>query len=146
MRISPLRTGGAQTGLAAAILFGAGTLNAEGVFTTLLAWFVFRENFDRRIALGMVAIVAGAVVPSIPTGTDFGTVWPSLASLGPCLCRGIDDNLIRKITLTDASWLAVVRDGVAGPVNLAIAFSLGATLPPVIGLAASMVAGFFASG
>src|SRR5690349_2714147 len=37
-------------------------LNAEGVFTALIAWFAFRENFDRRIALGMAAIVAGAAV------------------------------------------------------------------------------------
>jgi drug/metabolite transporter (DMT)-like permease len=28
-------------------------LNAEGVFTALLAWFVFRENFDRRIAIAV---------------------------------------------------------------------------------------------
>ena len=27
-------------------------LNLEGVLTVVLAWFVFRENFDRRIALG----------------------------------------------------------------------------------------------
>ena len=27
-------------------------LNAEGVFPVLLAWFVFKENFDRRIAVG----------------------------------------------------------------------------------------------
>jgi drug/metabolite transporter (DMT)-like permease len=27
-------------------------LNLEGVFSVLIAWFVFRENFDRRIALG----------------------------------------------------------------------------------------------
>ena len=33
-------------------------LNAEAVFTALLAWFVFKENFDRRIALGMIAIMA----------------------------------------------------------------------------------------
>jgi len=39
-------------------------LNAEGVFTAFLAWFVFHENFDRRVALGMVAIVAGALVLS----------------------------------------------------------------------------------
>lgn len=39
-------------------------LNAEGVFTAVLAWFVFKENFDRRIALGMVAILAGALVLS----------------------------------------------------------------------------------
>lgn len=35
-------------------------LNAEGVFTALLVWLAFRENFDRRIALGIVAIVVGA--------------------------------------------------------------------------------------
>jgi drug/metabolite transporter (DMT)-like permease len=28
-------------------------LNAEGVLTALLAWFVFGENFNRRIALGV---------------------------------------------------------------------------------------------
>jgi drug/metabolite transporter (DMT)-like permease len=40
--------------------FGASLLlNAEGVFTALLAWFAFKENFDHRIALGMLAIVAG---------------------------------------------------------------------------------------
>ncbi len=38
-------------------------LNSEGVFTALLAWFVFRENFDRRIALGMLSIVCGAQYP-----------------------------------------------------------------------------------
>ena len=37
-------------------------LNAEAVFTALLAWFAFKENFDRRIAVGMLAIVAGAGV------------------------------------------------------------------------------------
>src|SRR5512134_1681396 len=39
-------------------------LNLEGVFTALLAWFVFRENFDRRIALGMLLIVTGGAVLS----------------------------------------------------------------------------------
>src|SRR5256714_15473181 len=34
-------------------------LNLEGVFTALLAWFVFRENFDRRLMLGMSLIVCG---------------------------------------------------------------------------------------
>src|SRR5438552_9328268 len=31
-------------------------LNLESAFTALLAWFLFRENFDRRIAAGMAAI------------------------------------------------------------------------------------------
>ena len=36
-------------------------LNLEGVFTAMLAWFVFKENYDRRILLGMLAIAAGGV-------------------------------------------------------------------------------------
>ena len=47
-------------------------LNAEGVFTALLAWFAFKENFDQRIALGMAAIVAGAIVLSWPGEARFG--------------------------------------------------------------------------
>ena len=121
-------------------------LNAEGVFTALLAWFVFKENFDRRIALGMVAIVAGAVVLSIPTGAELGSIWPSLAILAACLCWGVDNNLTRMISLTDATWLAAVKGGVAGPVNLLIAFTLGATLPGIPSIAAAMVVGFFAYG
>ena len=121
-------------------------LNAEGVFTAVLAWFVFKENFDRRIALGMLAIVAGAVVLSIPTGAELGSSWPSLAVLGACLCWGIDNNLTRKISLTDASWLAAVKGGVAGAVNLAIALLLGSQLPSAASVAAAMVVGFFAYG
>ncbi len=121
-------------------------LNAEGVFTALLAWFVFRENFDRRIALGMLAIVAGAVVLSVPGGVALGTVWPSLAVLGACLCWGVDNNLTRRVALNDATWLAAIKGGVAGPVNLALAFLLGAQLPAVGNIAAAMAVGFFAYG
>src|SRR5215470_15218511 len=39
-------------------------LTMEGAATALLAWFVFQENFDRRIALGMASLVAGAIVLS----------------------------------------------------------------------------------
>ena len=39
-------------------------LTLEGVATALMAWFIFHENFDRRIALGMCCLVAGATVLS----------------------------------------------------------------------------------
>jgi hypothetical protein len=34
-------------------------LNLEGVFTATIAWFVYHENVDRRIAFGMLIIVLG---------------------------------------------------------------------------------------
>ena len=121
-------------------------LNAEGVATALLAWFVFKENFDRRIALGMLAIVAGAVVLTWPGNAQFSGALPALAILGACLAWGIDNNLTRKVALTDATWLAATKGLVAGPVNLVIAFLLGAQLPPLLNVGAAMLVGLFAYG
>lgn len=121
-------------------------LNAESVFTALLAWFAFRENFDRRIALGMLAIVAGAVILSVPSGAQVTGLWPALAILGACFAWGIDNNLTRKVSLTDATWIAAVKGLVSGPVNLGLAFSLGASLPAWPNVAGAMVVGLFAYG
>lgn len=121
-------------------------LNAEGVFTALLAWFAFKENFDRRIALGMLAIVAGAVVLSWPGEAQFGALWPALAVLGACLAWGVDNNLTRKVSLADASWVAMVKGLAAGTVNLAIALALGAQLPGWSTLAGAAVLGFMSYG
>ena len=55
-----LMAGLSRTDAAAASLL----LTLEGVATAVLAWFVFHENFDRRIALGMACLVAGAIVLS----------------------------------------------------------------------------------
>lgn len=121
-------------------------LNAEGVFTTALAWFAFKENVDRRIALGMLAIIAGAIVLSWPGEVQFIALWPSLAVLGACFAWGIDNNLTRKVSLTDAAWIASIKGLTAGIVNLALAFSLGATLPAWPNLAAAMLVGFLAYG
>lgn len=96
-------------GLSAMPASGASLLlNAEGVFTALLAWFAFHENFDLRIALGMMAIAAGALLLSWPGHADFAGLWPALAILGACLCWGIDNNLTRKVSLGDATWIASV--------------------------------------
>ncbi|CAM8649907.1 RhaT Permeases of the drug/metabolite transporter (DMT) superfamily [Oxalobacteraceae bacterium] len=138
-----------MTGLTVMPASGAALLlNAEGVFTALLAWFVFKENFDRRIALGMIAIVAGAVVLSWPAeGTvEFASLWPALAVLGACLAWAIDNNLTRKVALSDASWISMVKGLAAGATNLVVAVSLGAAWPgaaPVLGAA---LVGFFSYG
>lgn len=121
-------------------------LNAEGVFTALLAWFAFKENFDRRIALGMIVIVAGAAILTWPGEARFAGLWPTLAILGACFAWGIDNNLTRKVSLTDATWIASVKGLIAGMVNLSLAFALGATLPPLTNLAGALLVGFFAYG
>lgn len=121
-------------------------LNAEGVLTALLAWFVFGENVDRRVALGMAAIVAGSIVLSVPSGAQLGSLWPTLLVLGACLAWALDNNLTRSVALHDAGWLAAVKGAVAGPVNLILALAFGTRFPQPVGLAAALVIGFFAYG
>lgn len=122
-------------------------LNAEGVFTALLAWFAFKENFDRQIALGMLVILAGAAVLSWPGEARFGGGgWPALAVLGACLCWGIDNNLTRKVSLNDAAWIASVKGLAAGSMNLLLAALLGAHWPDLGSVAGAMSLGFLAYG
>jgi drug/metabolite transporter (DMT)-like permease len=134
-------------GLSAMPASGASLLlNAEAVFTAVLAWVVFHEHMDRRILLGMVAIVLGAAVLSVPYGVQLGTALPALAILGACLCWGLDNNLTRKVALNDPTWLAAVKGAVAGPVNIALALAMGARLPGAVTLAGSLALGFVAYG
>lgn len=121
-------------------------LNAEGVLTAVIAWVVFKENFDRRIGLGMLAIAAGAVILSWPGEARFSGTLPALGILGACLCWAIDNNLTRKVSLADATWIATVKGSVAGSANLALGFVLGSSLPSGGAVLAAMVVGLFAYG
>jgi drug/metabolite transporter (DMT)-like permease len=123
-------------------------LNAEGVFTAVIAWVVFRENVDRRIFIGMLAIVAGALVLSWPGQAQarLGDALPALAVLGACLAWGIDNNLTRKVALADAVWLASVKGLVAGATNLTLALALGAAWPAAPQVAGALAVGLVAYG
>ncbi len=104
-------------------------LNMEGVLTALLAWFVFKENFDRRIAWGMAFIVAGGVLLSWQDRPTLGVPWGALAIVGACLAWAIDNNLTRKIAASDAVQIAGIKGLVAGVVNVSLALALGNPWP-----------------
>ena len=136
-----------MVGLSAMPASGASLLlNAEGVLTALLAWFAFKENFDRRIALGMLAIVAGALVLSWPQEARFAGAWPALAVLGACLAWAIDNNLTRKVALSDASFIAMTKGLVAGSTNLVLAMLTHATWPGGGVIAGAALLGFASYG
>ena len=119
-------------------------LNAEAVFTALVAWFVFRENFDRRIALGMALIVAGAALLSGFAAP--GSLVPALSVLAACFAWAIDNNLTRKVSLADPRLVAMVKGLAAGAVNSALALAAGASLPAASVLGAALLVGWLGYG
>lgn len=121
-------------------------LTVEGAATALIAWIVFRENFDRRIALGMACIVVGAAILSYRGGASFTDAFGPLAIIGACVAWGIDNNLTRKVSLADPVEIAMLKGLIAGAVNLTIAFTMGAHLPNWDVTVAAGLVGFFGYG
>ena len=121
-------------------------LNLEGVFTAALAWAVFREHVDRRIALGMLVITAGAVALAIDGAGRAGLSVPALAVVGACFAWALDNNLTRKVAGSDPVQIAALKGLVAGAVNIVIALALGASLPGAPMLARAAIIGLFGYG
>lgn len=120
-------------------------LNLEGVATALLAWFVFRENFDRRIALGVGAIVAGGLLLSWTSGKLSFPVGALLIA-GACVCWGIDNNLTQEVSASDPCQITAIKGLAAGSVNCILALSLGAKFPTFGTFSLALLAGFLGYG
>lgn len=104
-------------------------LTLEGAATALLAWFVFHENFDRRIALGMLLLVAGAILLSWSNAATISNFAGMAAIAGACVAWGLDNNLTRKVSLADPLQIVEIKGLVAGPVNLILALAAGSQWP-----------------
>jgi drug/metabolite transporter (DMT)-like permease len=121
-------------------------LNMEGVLTALLAWFVFKENFDQRIMLGMAAILLGGVLLSWQSRPELGVPWGAIGIVGACFGWAIDNNLTRKVSAADPAQVAALKGLVAGTTNVLLAFSIGARLPAIPGLTGAALLGFLSYG
>jgi drug/metabolite transporter (DMT)-like permease len=119
--------------------------NTETVATVAIAWFVFRENIDRQVFLGVAAILSGAIVLSLRGQAELSVAgaWFIAAA---CTCWAIDNNLTRKISGADPLVLTTIKGLVAGGINVSLACALGGAWPgwQIIGIAG--VIGFFGYG
>jgi drug/metabolite transporter (DMT)-like permease len=121
-------------------------LNLEGVFTALIAWFVFGENFDRRIAFGMALIVAAGALASLEPGSLGGISSGALFVAAACLAWAIDNNLTRRVSAGDPVTIAAIKGLAAGTVNIGLALLMGDAWPPLLRVAAAGLVGLFGYG
>jgi len=122
-------------------------LNLEAVLTALLAWIVFRENANRRVMSGMALIVVGAVLLAWPGGPNderFG--WGAGLIALACLCWALDNNFTRKVSASDALFIAGLKGIVAGVVNTGVALLLGARFPAGTAIIEAMTVGLLGYG
>jgi len=137
-----LMFGLSRTDAAAASLL----LTLEGPATAVIAWFVFHENFDRRIALGMACLVLGAGVLSWSGAPTIEGLLGPLAVFGACVAWGWDNNLTRKISLADPLQIVEIKGLIAGPVNLVLGLWAGGSLPDFRTLLVALLVGVLGYG
>jgi drug/metabolite transporter (DMT)-like permease len=137
-----LMLGLARTDAAAASLL----LTLEGAATVLIAWFVFGEHFDRRIAAGMLCLIAGAAILSWSGQPAFDTLIGPLAIVAACIAWGLDNNFTRKVSLADPLQIVQIKGLVAGPINIALGLAAGGSLPNAVTAAAAGIVGFLGYG
>ncbi|MDP3507169.1 MAG: EamA family transporter [Candidatus Melainabacteria bacterium] len=127
-------------------------LNLEGVFTALIAWFVFHENFDKRIFLGMLAIVLGGIILSateVETAALTANFSGSLLIAGACLGWAIDNNLTRKVSNANPAQITCIKGLSAGLINVSLAMKFteaALTTPGPIYIGTALLVGFLGYG
>lgn len=121
-------------------------LNLEGVFTALVAWIVFAENVDGRIAVGMFSIVAGGALLSWQGRLAWGGAAGPLLVVAACAGWAIDNNLTQKVSASDPVQIAALKGAVAGTVNLGIGLAMGGHLPGAARAAGAMSLGLLSYG
>lgn len=121
-------------------------LNFEGVGTTLIALFFFRESISRRA----LTAISGITLASILLSTDFkGGFGFSLGALGvilACVLWGADNNFTRNISAKDPLTIVAWKGLVAGTFSLFLGIFLGQQLPPVATILGILLLGFISYG
>jgi drug/metabolite transporter (DMT)-like permease len=95
---------------------------------------------------GALVIFAGAVPLGLGTG-HMDADWVGILLIaGACAGWALDNNLTQSLTLRDPRSIVRIKTGVAGTVNVTLAFAIGEQLPRAATLAAALALGAISYG
>lgn len=121
-------------------------LNFEGVATTLIALFFFRESISRRAWIAIAVITLASILLS----TNFGNSWGmSLGAFGvilACVLWGVDNNFTRNISAKDPLTIVAWKGLVSGTFSLLLGLLLGQWLPTLTSILSILLLGFLSYG
>ena len=121
-------------------------LNFEGVGTTLIALFFFRESISRRALAAIFAITLASIFLSTNFQGGFGFSLGALGILLACFLWGVDNNLTRNISAKDPLTIVAWKGLVSGFFSLVLGLLLGQRLPALITILSILLLGFISYG
>jgi len=121
-------------------------LNFEGVGTTLIALFFFRESISRRALTAIFAITVASIFLSTNFAGGFGFSLGALGVLLACVLWGVDNNFTRNISAKDPLTIVAWKGLVSGTFSLLLGLLLGQQIPALITVLSILLLGFISYG
>ena len=121
-------------------------LNFEGVGTTLIALFFFRESIGRRALAAILVITLASIFLSTDFRSGFGFSLGALGVILACFLWGADNNFTRNISAKDPLTIVAWKGLVAGTFSLLLGLGLGQQLPALTTILSILLLGFISYG
>jgi drug/metabolite transporter (DMT)-like permease len=118
----------------------------EGVATTLIAFFAFKESISRRAWWAIVLITLSSIFLSINLKANWGFSLGALGIMAACILWGLDNNFSRNISAKDPLMIVTIKGLGAGSFSLGMAIVLGNKLPGVGVILGALVLGCLSYG
>jgi drug/metabolite transporter (DMT)-like permease len=104
-------------------------LNFEGVATTLIAFFAFKEAISRRAWWAIALITLACIFLSINLRAEWGLTLGALGIIAACFLWGLDNNFSRNICAKDPLVIVTIKGLGAGIFSLGLALVIGSKFP-----------------
>jgi len=105
-------------------------LTLEALFTALLAWWLFGETMDRRVATAVALLLAGGIALVLEQGqSGHSQFWGLMAVMGATAAWGLDNTLSRALAERDPGQVVLAKSMFGTVTTLALAVLMGEPQP-----------------
>ena len=104
-------------------------LSFEGVATTFIAFFAFKESISHRAWWAIALITLASIFLSVNLNAKWGFSLGALGIITACILWGIDNNFTRNISAKEPITIITIKGLGAGSFSLGMAMVLGNKLP-----------------
>jgi drug/metabolite transporter (DMT)-like permease len=121
-------------------------LNFEGVATTLIAAFAFKESISPRVWWAIILITLASISLSVNFKAGWGFSPYALGIVAACILWGLDNNFTRNISAKDPLTIVTIKGLAAGAFSLGLAMFFGNPMPAAGVILGAMILGFMSYG
>lgn len=121
-------------------------LNFEGVGTTLIAFFFFKEAISQRAWFAILGITLAGIFLSTDFSSGFSLSLGAVGIILACFLWGLDNNFTRNISGKDPLAIVAWKGLVAGTFSFLLAWLLGDSFPPTQTILWTLLLGFVCYG